>query len=148
MAGRWVKAAFLVILGIVLLIYSEGVVEDMRNMMESLESVGGDEGGSDIDTTFEWIWDLMTVLLWILVAWLFVLAALTVALSFQEAKYSVQVVLKRLDRIDRKLGIRPARQVHEEMEEDVEEEPKEEARVEPVVEMPAVEEDIPPPPKE
>jgi len=139
MAGKWVKAAFLVILGIVLLIYSQGVVDDLREMIESSEG---------IEVAFDEIWDLMTILLWILVLWLFVLAALTVAVSFQEAKYSLQEVMKRLDRIDKKLGIKPPKRAREELEEEAGEEPKEEVEVEPVREPPPVEEDIPPPPKE
>lgn len=131
MVGRWVKSAFLVILGIVLLLYANGLVDDLRNMMEG-----------DMEVAFEWTWDLLTILLWILVAWLFVLAALNIAFSFQEAKYSTYRIIKRLDRIDRKLGIRPAKVEREE-------ELEEEAEVEEVVmPQPPVEEDLPPPPKE
>lgn len=144
MVGRWVKAAFLVILGIVILLYSSGIVEDFRSTMESIEERSYEDGGPGIDLTFEWVWDLLTILLWILVAWLFVLAALNIAYGFQEAKYSNQVILKRLDRIDRRLGIRPETTLEEEAEE--EEESKPEIR-QPQAVSPA-EDDIPPPPKE
>ncbi|MBN1677927.1 MAG: hypothetical protein JW880_05250 [Candidatus Thermoplasmatota archaeon] len=132
MVGRWIKAAFLVILGIVLLLYSQGLVDDLRDLVES----------SDGEVAFEWIWDLLTILLWILVAWLFVLAALNIAFSFQEAKYSLYQVTKRLDRIDRKLGIKPVKvEPEEELEGEVE--------VQEVVrKQPPVEEDLPPPPNE
>jgi hypothetical protein len=131
-AGRWVKAAFLVVLGIVILIYSNGLVEDLRSMMED-----------ELEVAFESVWDLLMILLWILVAWLFVLAALNIAFSIQESKYSIQEVMRRLDRIDRKLGIKPSRERREEVE-DLEEEEE----LEPRPQKPVVEEDIPPPPKE
>lgn len=131
MAGRWVKATFLVVLGIVILLYSQGLVDDLRSMMED-----------NLEVAFESVWDLLTILLWILVAWLFVLAALTVAISLQEGKYSIFEVMRRLDRIDKKLGIKPIKAPQEAIE-DEEEEP-----VETPKERPAVEESIPPPPKD
>jgi hypothetical protein len=136
MAGRWVKAAFLVVLGIVILLYSNGLVEDLKGILP-------EEGPDDIDVDFDFetIWELLTIMIWILVAWLFVLAALNIALSFQEAKYSLAEVMKRLDRIDTKLGIKSAVVDDEDIEEE------EEAAVTPQ-ERPAVEEDIPPPPSE
>jgi len=57
------------------------------------------------DVTFEWTWNLITWLLWILVAWLFVDAGLTIALSFTEQRHTIGDVAKRLERIERKLGI-------------------------------------------
>lgn len=136
MAGRWVKAAFLVVLGIVILLYSNGVVEDLQNILP--EEMPGE---ADVDFEFETIWDLLSIMLWILVAWLFVLAALNVALSFQDAKYSLQEVMKRLDRIDMKLGIEPVDAEQEDVE-------KEDVKAEAAEAQPAVEEDLPPPPKE
>lgn len=144
MVGRWVKAVFLVVLGFVILLYSSGIVQDFKDTMESIQERSSEEGGPGIDFTFEWVWDLLTILLWILVAWLFVLAALNIAFSFQEAKYSNQVILKRLDRIDRKLGIKPLMPADEKEEE----EEKKEVVPSPVQPAPVVEEDIPPPPKE
>jgi len=136
MAGRWVKAAFLVVLGIVILLYSNGLVEDLKGILP--EEAPGD---IDVDFDFETIWELLTIMIWILVAWLFVLAALNIALSFQEAKYSLAEVMKRLDRIDTKLGIKSAVADDEDIEDE------EEEAVTPQ-ERPAVEEDIPPPPSE
>lgn len=136
MAGRWVKAAFLVTLGIVLLLYSDGLVEDLQGMVP-------DEAPGDVqvDLDFETIWELLKIMIWILVAWLFVLAAINIALSFQDAKYSLAEVMRRLDRIDAKLGIKAAADEAEDSEE-------EEVEAEPVGQQAAVEEDVPPPPKD
>jgi len=108
MASRWVKAAFLAILGIVILLYANKLVDDLRSTMEG-----------------------------ILVAWLFVDAALTVALSFSEHKYTLLDVMRRLDKIEKKLGIvePPAKVV---LPEEPEAEEEEAVR----------EEEVPPPPKE
>ncbi len=124
MASRWVKAAFLIILGIVLLLYTDKLVDDLSTAMRE-----------DFDVAFEWTWDLLTILLWVLVAWLFVDAALTITLSFQEQRYSLTDVMKRLEGIEKKLGVKPVREAPSTMESVV----KEEA---------VVEEEVPPPPKE
>lgn len=126
MASRWVKAVFLAILGIVILLFVNRFVDDLQGAMEG-----------NFDVAFEWTWDLLTVLLWILVAWLFVDAALTVALSFSEHRYTLMDLMKRLDKLEKKLGVAepPAKaDVPEEIE---------------VHEEEAVpEEEVPPPPKE
>ncbi len=124
------------VLGIVILLYSNGLVEDLKGILpeEAPDDI-------DVDFDFETIWELLTIMIWILVAWLFVLAALNIALSFQEAKYSLAEVMKRLDRIDTKLGIKSA--VVD--DEDIEDEEQEAVTPQ---ERPAVEEDIPPPPSE
>lgn len=127
MASRWVKAVFLIIIGIVILFYTNSFVEDMKELVLN----------SDLQVTFEGTWDLLTLLLWILVAWLFADAALTIALSFSEHKYTLLDVVKRLDKIEKKLGMaEPVEKIeeHEKVEEAKPEEP--------------VEEDVPPPPKE
>lgn len=94
MASRWVKAAFLVVLAIVLLLYTDKLVTDLQTALEG-----------NLEVAFEWTWDLLTILMWILIAWLFVDAALTVALSFQEQKYTLWDVMKRLQAIEKKLGM-------------------------------------------
>lgn len=131
MASKWVKAVFLVILGIVLLIYADRFVNDLRSLVE--EALNGGE------VAFPAIWDLLTILLWILVAWLFVLAALTIATSFSEHKYTLVDVMRRLQRIEKKLGV--AEQTPTEKPEF-----EEESTVKAVEESP--EEDVPPPPRE
>lgn len=127
MASRWVKAIFLVILGIVILLYANKFVDDLRTAMSD-----------NFDVAFEWTWDLLMILLWILVAWLFVDAALTIALSFSEHKYTLLDVVKRLERIEKKLGIVEHKEIHEEEAEEAE-------TTKP--EAPA-EEEVPPPPRE
>jgi len=127
MGSRWVKGAFLALLGIIILVYADKFVEELRSSIHD-----------NMDVAFDWTWDLLKILLWVLVAWLFVDAALTIALSFSEHRYSLNDVMKRLQRIEKKLGIvepKPVSKIEE--EEEVEEE-------KPVV----TEEEIPPPPKE
>ena len=95
-ASRWVKAAFLAVLGVVLLLYTDKFVSDLRAASED-----------SLDISFVWTWDLLRVLMWVLVAWLFVDAVLTIALSFSEHRYSLADVMRRIQRIEAKLGIPP-----------------------------------------
>ncbi|OGS43726.1 MAG: hypothetical protein A3K76_04775 [Euryarchaeota archaeon RBG_13_57_23] len=125
MAARWVKAVFLIIIGIVILIYADRLVDDLKTAIES-----------SLEVVFEGTWTLLTILLWILVAWLFVDAVLTIALSFSEHRYSLLDVMKRLGAIEKKLGIPPVKEVRKSEEEPVEE---------PVTPEPPAEEEPPPP---
>jgi len=124
MASRWVKAAFLIIIGVVLLLYTNRFVDDLER-----------EISEDFEVVFQYTWDLLRILMWILVAWLFVDGALTIALSFQEQKYSLWDVMKRLEGIEKKLGIHK---------------PKAAPKTAEPVPLPEthVEEEVPPPPKE
>lgn len=127
MASRWVKAAFLAILGVVILFYADGFVQDLKTNLEN-----------HYDIAFAETWDLLYVLLVVLVIWLFVDAVLTVALSVTEQKHSNAEVIRRLQAIERKLGVAepvepPKKTVEDEIEELVEESPEEE---------------VPPPPRE
>ncbi len=133
MAGKWVKAAFLVVLGIVLLVYADGLVDDLRVNLEQ-----------EFEIAFSQIWDLLTILLWILVAWLFVDAVLTIALSFSDQRYSLVDVMRRLHRIERKLGITEPSEAKRRAEEQQDTENQETGK--PVEESPEVE--VPPPPSE
>lgn len=132
MASKWVKAAFLVILGIVLLIYADGFVDDLSSLVD--EALGNQE------VAFPAMWDLLTILLWILVAWLFVDAALTVALSFSEHRYSLLDVMKRLQKIEKRLGVSEPAPSREKDEYEAE------SGIKAVEE--STEEDVPPPPRE
>jgi len=132
MASRWVKAAFLVVLAIVLLLYTDKLVTDLQTALEG-----------NLEVAFEWTWDLLTILLWILIAWLFVDAALTVALSFQEQKYTLWDVMKRLQAIEKKLGIPQTTASPRTME--LSGEVDEIAEEKPAV---TEDEEVPPPPKE
>lgn len=98
MAGRWVKAAFLATLGIVILLYTDKFVTDMRTAFEDR-------------VTLVWTWDLLKILMWILVAWLFVDAGLTVALSFSEHRYSLADVMARLDSMEKKMRASRPREI-------------------------------------
>jgi len=132
MASRWVKAAFLVVLAIVLLLYTDKLVTDLQTALQN-----------NFEVAFEWTWDLLTILMWILIAWLFVDAALTVALSFQEQKYTLWDVMKRLQAIERKLGIQQTAESPRTME--LSGEVDEIAEEKPAA---TEDEEVPPPPKE
>lgn len=132
MASRWVKAAFLVVLAIVLLLYTDKLVTDLQTALEG-----------NLEVAFEWTWDLLTILMWILIAWLFVDAALTVALSFQEQKYTLWDVMKRLQAIEKKLGMPQTTASPRTME--LSGEVDEIAEENPAV---TEDEEVPPPPKE
>jgi hypothetical protein len=90
-ASRWVKAIFLVLLGIVILLYLDKFVNDMKSAFAD-------------QVTLVWTWDLVTILLWVLVAWLFVDAALTIVLSFTEHRFTLVDVMEKLEAIEKKLG--------------------------------------------
>lgn len=124
MASRWVKAAFLAILGFVIMIYLNGFVRELKTNLSDRYSI-----------SFEDTWTLLTVLLWILVAWLFVDAVLIIAQSFKGGVYTTHDMMEKLKAIDKKLsrkaGVVAATEV---------EEPQEPAI--------AQTEEVPPPPKE
>ena len=131
MVGKWVKATFLIILGILILLYADKFVQDLRSNAEG-----------HFDVAFEWTWDLITWLLWVLVAWLFVDAVLTVVLSFTEQRHTIGDVSRRLERIERKLGIEES----EEMEHEVQSESEQQTEVqEQTGAVEAVSEEPPPP---
>ena len=92
MASKWVKAAFLVLLGIVLLLYADGFVDDIER-----------NSADEFNISFEWTWDLVRVLIWILIAWLFVDAVLIVVLSLKTQLYTIDDVMARLKTIEKKL---------------------------------------------
>ena len=118
-ASRWVKAAFLAVLGLIILLFLERFVRELR---ESLSD----------SVQFDLTWDLLRILLWVLVAWLFVDAALTIVLSFTERRYTLMDVMQKLEAIEKKLGPQ-ARQSKKEAE----------------VPLPQViDEEVPPPPRE
>jgi hypothetical protein len=128
MASRWVKAAFLALIGLVLLIYADGFVTDLQINLSD-----------QFNVSFDWTWDLLKILIWILVAWLFVDAALIVALSFKGDLYTLTDVMARLRVIEKKLGPPKAKAVDEPLPDDRVEPP---AAIGPAVTM----DDEPPPP--
>jgi len=129
MVSRWVKAIFLIVLGIVILLFADKFVQDLRTNAEG-----------HFDVAFEWTWDLITWLLWILVAWLLVDAVLTIVLSFTEQKHTIGDVSRRLERIEKKLGI-----TESEAEEKLSQSEAEPRRDEMPKEMEPVSEEPPPP---
>lgn len=93
MTAKWTKGAFLIILGIILLFYS-------GNFVKELEANAADEW----NLSFDWTWDLLSWILWILIAWLFVDAALTIALSFKMDYHTIGDVMARLDEIEGRIS--------------------------------------------
>ena len=92
MTGKWMKAIFLILLGFILLVYSDGLVDDLeRNAAE------------EFNVSFEWTWELVRILLWILIAWLFVDGVLIIVLSFKEDRYTLVDVMNRLKAIEKKV---------------------------------------------
>jgi len=126
MAGRWAKAAFLVVLGVLILLYVNRFVDDLKTNLED-------------QVHFADTWVLLTWLLWILVAWLFVDAALIIALSFSEHRYTLGDVINRMEAIEKKLGITPPGT-------GTKKSPV--PKPEPAAPQPAPEEELPPPPRE
>jgi len=113
MATRWVKAVFLFIIAVLLTLYADKFVSD-------LESNFADQ------VAFDATWTLLTILIWILVAWLFVDGVMIIALSLSEHRYTINDVMKRLEAIEKKLGIRKPAAAKDEIEPAEEETPGEE----------------------
>lgn len=93
MVSKWVKAVFMVILGFLLLMYGEGFVDEMET-----------NSSQEFNMSFQWTWDLVTYLIWILIAWLFVYALLTIIMSLKADAYTLGDVMERLDRMEKMLG--------------------------------------------
>ena len=92
MSSRWVKAVFLILLGFVLLLYHDGLIDDLeRNAAE------------EFNINFEWTWNLLRVLIWVLIAWLFVDAVMIILLSFKMETYTLSDVVVRLNAIEKRL---------------------------------------------
>ncbi|MCJ7607635.1 MAG: hypothetical protein MUO94_07300 [Thermoplasmata archaeon] len=100
MASKWPKAIFLILLGIVILYYSGGFVDDLETNL-----------ADEFDVAFNWTWDLLMVLMWVLVAWLLVDGVLIIVLSIKLQVYSLNDVMTRLRSIEKKLdGRKPKRE--------------------------------------
>lgn len=93
MTAKWTKAVFMILLALVLVMYGSGFVSDLET-----------NAAAEWNMSFEWTWDLMTYLIWILIAWLLVDAALILVLSFKTDVYTLGDVMDRLARIEKRLG--------------------------------------------
>ncbi len=81
------------VLGIIILIYAENFVEDLRDALS--------------DTVqFTWTGTLLRILLWVLVAWLFVDAALIVILSVTDQRVSPTDLMRKMEELEKKLDAR------------------------------------------
>lgn len=92
MSSRWVKAVFLILLGFILLLYHDGFVDDLER-----------SAAEEFNISFEWTWDLLRVLIWILMAWLFVDAVMIVILSIKVEAYTLSDVIAKLNSIEKRL---------------------------------------------
>jgi len=136
MVSRWVKAGFLATVGLVLAIYAERFVSDLEEaLFEAL------------DLQFAGTWDMLWLLLWVLIAWLFVLAIITVVLSFKEDAHTISDVMALLGSIENKLTSMNddaaedgSREAHQEVPPRVQEYES--------IPEPAFQEEVPPPPGE
>ena len=120
MATKWVKAAFLFVIAVLLMLYADKFVTDLENNLAD-------------QVAFDATWTLLTILIWVLVAWLFVDGVMIIALSFSEQRYTLGDVVKRLEAIEKKLGMSKASTTKESSEGEEEDE---------------VEHEEPPPPRE
>jgi len=92
------KAVFLILLGFVLLLYHDGFIDDLER-----------NAADEFDMSFEWTWDLLRVLIWVLIAWLFVDAVMIIALSLKMDTHTLSDVVARLDVIEKRLPPRRTR---------------------------------------
>ena len=125
MASKWVKAVFLIILGLVLLMYGGRFVGEMET-----------QSSQQWNMSLDWTWDLVTYLIWILIAWLMVYAVMTIALSFKMDACTIGDVMDRLDRIEKRLAPEKAKAPMR---------PKTDDQTAPVT---VEDEGVPPPPRE
>jgi hypothetical protein len=98
MSSKWVKAVFLILLGLVLLLYHDGFIDDLER-----------SAAEEFNISFEWTWELLRALLWILMAWLFVYAAMIIVLSFKTDLYSLSDVIAKLNAIEKRLPAQKAK---------------------------------------
>jgi len=125
MASKWIKAVFMILIALVLLIYGGRWVGELET-----------QSSQQWNMSLDWTWDLLTYLIWILIAWLVVYALMTIALSFKADLYTIGDVMERLDRIEKRLAP---------------EKPKAPARPKAENAVPSVtveDEGVPPPPRE
>lgn len=120
MVARWIRASFLVILGLLLVVYGDGFVTDLET-----------HASQEWSMSFQWTWDLLTYLIWIIIAWLFVYAAMTVALSFKMDTYTLGDVMERLESIERRFDSEKTEDSAGEPEEAVQTVPEEDGSVPP-----------------
>ncbi len=92
MINKWTRAGFLIIFGIVLLIYLERLVEELHINFERLT-----------DSSSEPIFTFLTAVLYIFTLWLFVAAALNILSGFKEPRVSLEDLNKKLDDIEKRL---------------------------------------------
>lgn len=93
MVSKWVKAVFLFVIALVLLLYGDGFVAEMET-----------QSSQQWNMSLDWTWDLVMYLIWILIAWLVVYASLTIAMSFKAEAYTLTDVMDRLEKIEKRLG--------------------------------------------
>lgn len=92
MINKWAKAALLVFFGIILLIYWGQVIEELRPALDRL-----------IQGQATFLYDLVNALMWIIILWCFVDAAINIIISFREQKVSLDDLGAKLDAIEKKL---------------------------------------------
>lgn len=137
MLRNWIRAAFLVIIGLLLLLYIESIMRELESNFESAM-----EGSADS------LFRFLKYILYILAFSLFFAAAINILVGFQESRDSMGEINDKLDDINKKLEELTSQKTSKvrRVIPDIPKEP--ESKVSPVVPevAPPEPEDLPPPP--
>jgi len=92
MLRKWARAGFLLIIGVVFLIYLPSVLVELQTGFENFTE-------SDAERMFTFV----EALLYIFTFWLFVSAALNIVSGFKEPKGTIDDLARKIDALDEKL---------------------------------------------
>jgi len=90
MLTKWAKAALLILFGIILIIYLESVLEEFR---------GAFEGIFHEETPM--LIGLLTAVMWVVILWCFVDAAINLITSFREGRTTIDDLAAKIDSIEK-----------------------------------------------
>jgi len=133
----WTRAAFLVIIGLLLLLYIESIIREIESNFESVM-----EGSADSFFRF------LKYILYILAFSLFFAAAINILTGFQESRVSLGEISDKLDGISEKLDMLNAKKTNLSRKaiSDTPEGPESKVRTVVPESAPPAPEDLPPPP--
>ena len=137
MLRSWIRAAFLVIIGMLLLLYIESIIREIESNFESVM-----EGSADSFFRF------LKYILYILAFSLFFAAAINILAGFQESRANLGEIYVKLDDISEKLDKLTSKTTgaSRRVISDASEEPESKVREVVPEPTPPVPEDLPPPP--
>ena len=90
MLTKWAKAALLILFGIILIIYLNSVLEELQRAFESILQV---------ETPM--LISLLTAVMWIIILWCFVDAAINIITSFREGRTTIDDLAAKIDSIEK-----------------------------------------------